>query len=592
MTTARFIRRLFGWRRAEFVTNCLARTFFHCVPLTYAVLMKELFDTLSAQERVGYNAWTLIAILAAAYASRQAALVYCYRLSTRYYLSVQMFLRRNLLDYVMTAPGSRVLPESPSEAVSRFRDDVDEIGKYAQSWTEVWGMTGSGVAAIAFVFWIDPPIASIVCGPLIGITLLMRRLSPAIRTFRRQSREAGARVTDFIGETFAAAQAVKVFGEEASVTERFRLLSNERRKTALADVLFTEIVRGLNNGLVNVGVGVVLSAAAWKIGQGLLTVGDLAVFMQLLPKITNVLTFVGGMAGQYDKVGVSVKRTEQLLVDAPPGQLVKPTPLVVAGPLPPFVPESPSAARDRLKTLEVMALSFQYPAGHGGIYDVSFSLRRGDFVVITGRVGSGKSTLLRVLLGLLPKTAGRIMWNGRPVLDPATFLTPPHSSYTAQVPRLFSETLRDNVLVGDRRKNLLFALECAAMGPDITALENGVDTMIGTRGVNLSGGQVQRACAARMFAHASDLMIIDDLSSGLDVATERKLWDHLFSAGEATCLVVSHRRPALRRANQILVLENGRISARGNLSELLVSSTEMRRIWDEEKIWEVAGQSA
>jgi ATP-binding cassette subfamily B protein len=584
MTTARFMLRLFAWRRAEFVRNCLAWTFFHSVPLAYAVLLKALFDTLSAKDRAGPNAWTLIAIVASAYASRQAGRIYAYRLFIRYYLALQMFLRRNVLDYVMTAPGSRVLPESPSAAVSRFRDDVGEISQYAESWTEVGGLVGSGVAAIVLVFWIDPVIASIVCAPLLGITLLVRRVSPAIRTYRRRAREAGARVADFIGETCAAVQAVKVFGEEDSVTERFRRLSDERRARALADVLLTESIRTLNSGFVYVGVGVVLSAGAWKIREGTLTVGDLAVFMQLLPRITSVLGFVGAMAGQHERVGVSVKRIEQLLVDAPPGQLVKPTPLVVTDPLPPFVPESLSAARDRLETLEVGGLCFRHPAGHAGIHDVSFSLRRGDFVVITGRIGSGKSTLLRVLLGLLPKTAGRIIWNGRPVLDPATFFTPPHASYTAQVPRLFSETLRDNVLAGDPGKDLLSALERAAMSPDIAALENGVDTVIGTRGVNLSGGQVHRACAARMFAYGSDLMIIDDLSSALDVVTERKLWDRLFSAGDAmTCLVVSHRGPALRRANQILVLDDGRISARGLLTDLLASSAEMRRIWDEEK---------
>jgi ABC-type multidrug transport system fused ATPase/permease subunit len=590
MTTAPFMRRVVAWRRTEFLTNCLAWAFYHLVPLSYAVLVKALFDTLSAREHVGYNAWTLVAILASAYATRQAAQVWCYRLFTRYCLALQMFLRRNLLDYVMTAPGSRLLPESPSEAVSRFRDDVGEIIQYAESWTEACGLVGSGAAAIVFVFWIDPVIAAIVCWPLLGMMLLLGRVSPAIRARRRRSREAGARVTEFIGETFAAVQAVKVFGEESSVTERFKALGNDRRDRALADVLLAEIIRSLNNGLVNIAVGVVLSAAAWKIRARTLTVGDLAVFMQLLPRISTVLTFVGNVTGQHQRVGVSVQRIEQLLVDATPAALVTPVARGATDPLPPFVPDSPSAARDRLETLEVAGLSFQHPAGSAGIHDVSFSLSRGDFVVITGRIGSGKSTLIRVLLGLLPRTAGRITWNGRPVHDPATFFTPPQSSYMAQVPRLFNETLRDNVLVGDQSKDLASALEKAALAPDIAALERGVDTMIGTRGVNLSGGQVQRACAARMFAAGSDLMIIDDLSSALDVATEHTLWDHLSSAGDTTtCLVVSHRRPALRRADQILVLEDGRISARGALRELLVSSAEMRRIWHQDEAWEASG---
>ena len=127
------------------------------------------------------------------------------------------------------------------------------------------------------------------------------------------------------------------------------------------------------------------------------------------------------------------------------------------------------------------------------------------------------------------------------------------------------------------------------MAPDLAALENGVDTLVGTRGVKLSGGQLQRAGAARMFARGADLLIFDDLSSALDVATERQLWDSLFRERQATCLVVSHRRPALRRATQILLMSQGRITAQGKLEELLESSAEMRRLWAAEEEEDAAG---
>jgi ATP-binding cassette subfamily B protein len=581
MTTGSYILRIIAWRRAEFVKTCLAWTIFHVTPLAYALLIKAIFDTLSGRAPVGRNPWTFIAILASAYLLRLIDFVYCFQLFSHYNYRLYAFLRRNMLDYLMTAGGARILPESPSGAVTRFRDDISDINLYIERWVDIWGNLAYSVFAIALLFWIDPIIAALVCVPLFAGTMVIRLLQQNIRKFRLQWREATSRVTDFIGETFAAVQAVKVAGEEDAMTERLRALGHERRKRAVIDVLLIEMIRAFNNGLVYVGIGLLLTGAAWKMAGGKLSVGDLAVFILILPRVTQVMSFVGNMMAQQKRAGVAIERMAGLLVNAPEGQIVNPAPLVLTGPPSSFV----SSRRDGipLETLEVRDLSFRYPGTQAGIDKLSFSLRRGDFVVITGRVGAGKTTLLRVLLGLLPKTAGEVLWNGQPVEDLASFFTPPHSSYTAQIPRLFSETLRDNVLLGDAHDDhLLPALKCAAMDIDLATLENGVGTMVGARGVKLSGGQIQRVSAARMFARGADLMIFDDLSSALDVVTEKQLWQSLLSESETTCLVVSHRRPALLRATQILVLENGRITARGTLNELLATCAEMRRIWDED----------
>ena len=582
LTTWQYMGRLFSWRRREFLINCLLWLTFHLFPLLNGLLVKQIFDALSLRAPAGLNAWTLLALLALTYAGRQTNFFFAFRWFSSYYLTVHAFLRRNLLDHLMLAAGSRTLPESPSEAVSRFRDDTGDIAGYAESWIDFSGFVLYGIGSLAMLAWIDPLIAAIVCTPLFIMTLVMRRLSPVIRTYRRRMREATARVTDSIGEAFAAVQAIKVAGAEDSMTAHFRTLGQERRRRALADVLLTEMIRGVNNGLVFVGVGVMLILAAARLRSGEFTVGDLALFMQLLPRITNVLTFVGGdVLAQHRRVKVATDRMEHLLVDAPAGKLVEHQPLDLTGPMPAFVPVAREG--EWLESLSVENLSYQYPRSTAGLHQVSFSLRRGDFVVITGRIGSGKTTLLRVLQGLLPRTAGEILWNGRPVRDPASFFTPPHSSYTAQVPRLFSESLRDNVMLGVAGEEMLDeAMQLAAMGPDLASFESGLETMVGTRGVKLSGGQVQRASAARMFARGADLLIFDDLSSALDVATERQLWDSLFRSREATCLVVSHRRPALRRATRILLLGEGRLLAQGTLDELLRTEPEMRRLWDAE----------
>jgi ATP-binding cassette subfamily B protein len=226
-------------------------------------------------------------------------------------------------------------------------------------------------------------------------------------------------------------------------------------------------------------------------------------------------------------------------------------------------------------------LSYRYPDTGRGIAGISLRLTHGSLTVITGRIGSGKTTFLQVLLGLLPKDEGEVYWNGERIADPASFFVPPRSAYTAQVSHLFSDPLKENILLGlpEEQVDLQGAVYTAVMEHDAVVLEHGLDTIIGTRGVKLSGGQAQRTAAARMLVRDAELLIFDDLSSALDVETEHILWERLFATEQRTCLVVSHRRAVLQQASHIIVLKDGRVEAEGDLEMLLETCEEMRRLW-------------
>jgi len=217
-----------------------------------------------------------------------------------------------------------------------------------------------------------------------------------------------------------------------------------------------------------------------------------------------------------------------------------------------------------------------------GLHDISFAISRGEFIVITGRIGSGKTTLLRTLLGLLPLDAGTIIWNGRQIEDPAKFFTPPHCAYTPQVPQLFSDSLESNIRMGfpATPEELAATIRLSVMEDDVPHLQDGLDTRVGAKGVKLSGGQRQRTAAARMFIRDPELLVFDDLSSALDVETENLLWDRTFARGDRTYLVVSHRRPALERADRIILMKDGGIEGMGSLSELLAEHEEMQSLWN------------
>ncbi|MDL2344259.1 ABC transporter ATP-binding protein [Deinococcus sp. MIMF12] len=584
-------RRLFAYRPGLFAFNLFMWALVHVSPALLTLAVSDVFGRLEeadALRRAGEPgagpliaaAWVALGWFALARLGRFGAFYAAFRAFTELWYTLDALLRRNLLGYLLTAPGSRRLPDTPAEAVSRFRDDVDDVAAYTEVWLDSLGIALYCVLAVVLMARVDPVITALVCTPLVLMIVFVGRLSPRIRTYRRRMREATARVTDFIGETFGAVSAVKLAAREEPMIAHFARLGETRRHAALRDVLLTELIRGVNVNMVNLAVGLVLLLGANQVRGGGMRVEDFVLFIGLLPRLTGSMGFFGDAIARHRRTGVSYDRMTRLLQDAPGNTLVDHHPLYLREEPPVHGQPAPALP---LEELRVEGLTAHHPDG-SGVTEVSFTLRRGEFVVVTGRIGSGKTTLLRALLGLMPRGGGRVLWNGEEVADPATFFVPPRSAYTAQLPNLFSDTLRENVLTGGDPERLNRAVRLAVLEPDLAQLPHGLDTQVGARGVKLSGGQMQRAAVARMLAAPADLLVFDDVSSALDARTEAELWDGLFRETDAACLVVSHRRAALTRADRILLLEGGRLTGEGTLAELLERSPEMRALWAEEGV--------
>ena len=580
LRTTRLAVELIKYRPGVFFYSFAMWALVHGSPIAIGILIGQVFDRLTDGASAASSAWTPALIFTVLVLGRNGIIWLGDVAWIGYFNEQASQVRRNILRWILEAPGSRILPVSPSEAVSTFRDDVDELLEYVENFVDMGGLFIFGFGSVFVMARIDAGLTLLILIPLLLTILVTQALSPQIRLRRRAMREATEAVTGFIGESFGAAQAIKLARAEPAVLIQFKKLNETRRNAALRDTFLTELLRSINVNMAGVGGAIVLLVAAGGILDGSFSVGELAVFLTYLPRLTGYMAFAGDIIAQHRRTGVAFERIRALAVDAPVDAILDRTRVALHGDIPALEGEPEPVVR--LERLQVRDLSFTYPGSTDGIASIDFDIHRGSFTVVTGRIGSGKTTLVRSLLGLVP-AAGEIRWNGEEVDDPASFFVPPQAAYTAQIPKLFSDTLGNNIALGYRsaREDIDDAIRLAVMEPDLERLPFGVDTMVGARGVKLSGGQLQRSAAARMFATRADLMVFDDLSSALDLQTESELWERLFAEREVTALVISHRPAALERATDILLMDGGRIVDRGQLADLLHRSELMRSLWDE-----------
>jgi ATP-binding cassette subfamily B protein len=435
------------------------------------------------------------------------------------------------------------------------------------------------------MFSINPGVTFFVFLPFTFAVILVNISRNKLTTLRRERRKATGIVTGTINEIFSSISSIKVASAESNILRHFTEVNRDRGEKAIKDEFFGAFLSAIRVLLISFAISIMLLLIANPMQTGAFTVGDFALFIYLLEWVTGFVNYLGESIARYFRTKVSYERMIKLMQGStqavPKKDIIKHRNIYLKDDFPTI--RSPTKeSSDFLHLMTINGLSYQFPSSTRGIFNINLSLKKGTLNVITGRVGSGKTTLLQTILGLLPRDKGEIRWNGSIVEDPHTFFIPPRTAYTAQVPNLFSDSIKENLLFGMEEENdkIENSLRLAVVDTDVSSFDKGLDTVIGPKGIKLSGGQKQRLAAARMFLRDPELVVFDDLSSALDVETEERLWTQLFEESSSrTYLVVSHRPAVLKRADNIIVLKNGEIVGQGKLDEL-DKCDEMQNLWE------------
>ena len=413
------------------------------------------------------------------------------------------------------------------------------------------------IAALSFMAYIHPGLTLIAIIPMPLLALITRILSGRLHRYFRKVQEQFSNLTEFSRTSINSIRMIKAYTLEENQTVNFDAMGKEYVQDNLRLARVQGTLFPVSGLIANTSMLLVLLFGGRLTINNSITIGDFVAFTSYLFMLTWPMMALGWVTNLFQRGVTSLQRIENILEERPVFE----------------TPSHPKSIPGEINSITVTDLDFSYPGQKSLILkDISVEVQQG-ILGIVGKTGSGKTTLCHLLARLYPVKMGTIFWNG---IDVNSLELSEVRKSIALVPQditVFSDTVQSNISMGKpgaSHKEIVAVAKAAAIHDEIEALPKGYETRIGEKGVKLSGGQRQRIALSRALLSDRPVIIIDDGLSAVDIETEHEIISSMRPfTKDRLCIIVSHRLAPLAQADQLIVMDKGKIVAQGDHEKLL-----------------------